>query len=181
MGYIYLVEKGKEENNMIRGIYLWNGDDLTDAFKIRKQVFQKEQQMKEENVFDFLDETSVHVVLYDENEKAVASGRISHIQEEYRIGKIAVLKEERGNKYGDFLVRMLVDKGYLAGASTIKVHAQLHAVSFYKKIGFKNCGVVFIDIDGLEVQPMELVRGELCKECTNCNECNNSKNKNCNI
>ena len=158
---------------MIRGIYLWNGDDLSDAFKIRKLVFQEEQGMDQNNVFDGLDKVSVHAVVYNEDEKAVASGRIVCDNEEYRIGKIAVIKEERGKKYGDFLVRRLVDKGYLAGASTVKVHSQIHAISFYEKIGFKKCGNVFFDIDGLEVQPMELVKGSLCKECNskNCDTC----------
>lgn len=150
----------------VKGKYLWYGDDLSEAYEIRKKVFNEEQQIPEKVLFDELDKVSVHAIVYDENEKPVASGRIARDEEEYRIGKIAVLPEARGKKLGDFLVRMLVDKAYLAGAETIKVRAQLHAVGFYEKIGFKKAGNVFVDSnDGLTVQPMELPKGSLCKEC----------------
>lgn len=150
----------------VKGKYLWYGDDLDDVFKIRRKVFGEEQKMSEEVLFDELDKVSVHAIVYDENEKPVASGRIAKDGDEYRIGKIAVLADSRGKKFGDFLVRMLVDKAYLAGANTIMVRAQLHAVGFYEKIGFKKCGNVFTDTrDGLTVQPMELPKGSLCKEC----------------
>ena len=155
-----------EVNMYVKGKYLWYGDDLNDAFNIRKKVFGEEQKMKNEVLFDELDKVSVHAVVYDENEKPVASGRVAKDENEYRIGKIAVLPEARGKKFGDFLVRMLVDKAYLAGADTVKVRSQLHAVGFYEKIGFEKCGNVFVDPnDGLTVQPMELPKGSLCKEC----------------
>lgn len=159
---------------MIRGVYLWYGDDLEDAYRIRRKVFVEEQKMREEDVFDSLDKVSVHAIVYDENENPVASGRIAVDGEEYRIGKIAVLEQCRGKKFGDFLVRMLVDKGYLAGAKTVMVRSQIHAVPFYEKIGFVKCGKVFVDTDGLTVQPMELKKGALCKECTSkeCETCN---------
>lgn len=151
---------------MVRGKYFWYGEDLTDAFEIRSRVFVDEQKMDKDVVFDEDDKVSVHAIVYDTNEKPIASGRIFNDGTEYRIGKIAVLPEARGKKYGDFLVRMLVDKGYLAGADNIKVRSQLHAVPFYEKIGFRKCGNVFVDTkDGLTVQPMELPKGCLCKEC----------------
>lgn len=170
---IYEKSSAEMRNDMIRGKYFWNGDDLTDANQIRKTVFVDEQEMKEGDVFDSLDTVSIHAVVYDENEKAVASGRITLDGEEYRIGKIAVLKEARGQGFGDFIVRMLVDKGYLAGAATVMVRSQIHAIPFYEKIGFVKCGEIFRDLDGLEVQPMELIKGSLCKECSNtsCETC----------
>ena len=158
---------------MIRGKYFMYGDDLMEAYEIRREVFVNEQKIKENEVFDNLDMVSVHAVVYDEDNKPVASGRIAFDGKEYRIGKIAVCKSSRGQKLGDFLVKMLIDKGYLAGADAVHVRAQLHAVGFYEKIGFVKNGVVFTDTDNLVVQPMILIKGALCKECqkNTCNDC----------
>ncbi len=154
----------------VRGKYFWYGEDLTDAFAIRKKVFGDEQGMKDEVLFDDMDKVAVHAIVYNDKDEPIASGRIINDEGNYRIGKIAVLPEARGKLYGDFLVRMLVDKGYLAGATTIQVQSQIHAVGFYEKIGFKKSGNVFVDNnDGLTVQPMELPKGSLCKECQNNN------------
>ena len=150
---------------MIVGKYLWNGDDLSDAYKIRKEVFIKELGRAEEKVFDDLDKVSVHGVVYNEKQNPVASGRIFFDGEEYRLGKIAVLKEERKNGYGDFLVRMLIDKGFEAGADIINVRTQAPTVDFYKKIGFISNGEIFQDIDDLYVQAMQLKKNDLCKKC----------------
>jgi predicted GNAT family N-acyltransferase len=149
------------------------GDNLKEAFEIRNEVFVCEQGMNEKDVFDDYDKVSVHAVVYNEENKPVASGRIAFDGTQYRIGKIAVRKKARGQKLGDFLVRMLIDKGYIAGADAIYVRAQLHAIGFYEKIGFSKDGEVFTDIDGLKVQPMILKKGALCKECQkkSCEDC----------
>ncbi|MDR1699650.1 MAG: GNAT family N-acetyltransferase, partial [Lachnoclostridium sp.] len=109
---------------MITGKYLWNGDDLKDAYDIRRRVFIDELGREEINVFDNFDKISVHGIIYNEEKKAVASGRIFYDGEIYRIEKIAVLIEERNKGYGEFLVKMLIDKGFEAGASDINVRTQ---------------------------------------------------------
>ena len=43
------------------------------------------------------------------------------MEEYYKIGRIAVKKECRGKKYGDFIVRMLVDKAFTMGAKEVFV------------------------------------------------------------
>ena len=116
---------------MLEGRYLFFGDDLTDARRIRYEVFEKEQKVPHEIEFDNLDDEAIHVVVY-EDQKPVGTGRLLFDGENYKIGRIAVIKEERGKKYGDFVVRMLIDKAFLMGAKRVYANVQLHS-DVYKR------------------------------------------------
>lgn len=153
---------------IIQGKYLHYGDDLTDAFEIRKQVFQIEQGVSSELEFDEIDDLAIHVIVYasDTDKRPVATGRVYFDGENYRIGRIAVLKEERGKYYGDFAVRMLANKAFLAGATEILIHSQTDVIPFYKKIGFEICGEEFMEA-GIKHVPMILRAEKLCKKCQN--------------
>ncbi|MDF2589224.1 MAG: GCN5-related N-acetyltransferase [Anaerocolumna sp.] len=152
---------------MVQGKYLYYGDDLSDCIKIRKQVFVIEQNISEEEEFDDIDNYAIHGLVFDnDNKKAVATGRVFHDGTNYRIGRVAVLKSERGKSYGDFVVRMLANKAFLMGASEIHIDAQVTAVSFYEKIGFMSYGEEFLDA-GIKHIGMKLNAGNICKLCDN--------------
>lgn len=53
-------------------------EQLRDAFSVRKQVFVKEQQVSAEEEYDEFEETSIHVVIYD-NDVPVGAGRFRTI------------------------------------------------------------------------------------------------------
>lgn len=150
---------------VVKGVYLNGENDLTDAINIRRKVFIEEQQVAEEIEIDGMDPYAIHAVAYVEN-KAVATGRIIYDGDTYKIGRVAVLKEERGKQYGDFIMRMLIDKAFLHGAQEVILGAQLHAVGFYEKLGFEPYGEVFSEA-GIEHIHMKLKNGNLCKKC-NC-------------
>lgn len=152
---------------LIQGKYLYYGDDISEAFEIRKQVFQIEQGVSAEEEFDSLDDLSVHVLVFalGESQRAVATGRVYYDSQNYRIGRVAVLKNERGKKYGDFVVRMLANKAFLSGAKEIYIDAQVAAIPFYEKIGFTSFGDEFIEA-GIQHISMKLIAGSLCKDCT---------------
>lgn len=148
---------------MIEGKYLSYGDDLDEVFKIRKEVFQVEQQVSEEIERDALDQEAIHVLVYS-GKKAVATGRILYDGNEYKIGRIAVLKEERGKEYGDFVVRLLVDKAFVSGAKEVLLGAQKQVIGFYEKIGFEVYGEPYMDA-GIEHMHMRLRKQNLCRGC----------------
>ncbi len=125
----------------IKGKYLLGGlHDISECIAIRKEVFGGEQAFQTAASEDKDDASAIFVLAYetDENgeDKAVATGRLIFMGDQYKIGRIAVKKECRGKKYGDFIVRMLVDKAFTMGAKEVFVGAQKHAVAFYEKIGF---------------------------------------------
>lgn len=125
---------------MIQTRWIHGEDDLTDAYDIRRKVFIEEQGVSEEEEMDGTDGLSVHLVVYGGNAMQenipVACGRILVENGLYTLGRIAVLKEHRGKGYGDLVVRMLIRKAFDSGAEVQYIHSQLHARSFYEKLGF---------------------------------------------
>lgn len=122
-------------------------DDLSDSYKIRRKVFIEEQKIDESLEFNGSDQNALTLVIY-EKDIPVATGRIITIEGLKYIGRIAVLKEVRGQNYGDLLVRMLIRKAFEMGADKQFVHAQISARGFYEKIGFKAFGEEYIE-DGI--------------------------------
>lgn len=132
---------------LIQGKILSYGNDLSEVFDIRRKVFIEEQHIPDEIEFDELDAEAMHVIVYEESgsKKAVATGRIIYDGEYCRIGRIAVLKEYRGKKYGDFTVRMLLNKAFTADIHEVTIDAQVKAIEFYHKIGFQDVGIDFME------------------------------------
>jgi predicted GNAT family N-acyltransferase len=139
---------------LIQGKILSYGDDLAEVFQIRRTVFVEEQKIPDELEFDDLDHEAMHVIVYEEDpnwrdtkenyKKAVATGRILFDGTTCKIGRIAVLKEHRNMKYGDFTVRMLLNKAFTAGINEVSLDAQCSAQGFYEKIGFHEAGIIHI-------------------------------------
>ena len=108
---------------------------------LRKTVFVDEQGADESAVFDELDkdgETLFALTL--RNGVPVATGRLVKLGEAYKIGRVAVLKSERGSGTGRELIEHLCRSAEEFGAERIIVDAQLHAVPFYERLGFRATG-----------------------------------------
>jgi predicted GNAT family N-acyltransferase len=148
---------------LVQGKYLSYKDDLKEIFEIRKKVFQLEQGVDPKLEFDQLDKIATHVIVHV-GSKAVATGRIIYNADTYVIGRVAVIKEERGKKYGDFVVRMLVDRAFMAGAKEVLIGSQINAIGFYEKLGFTTYGEEYVEA-GINHKHMKLKNGNLCKEC----------------
>lgn len=153
---------------MICGRYYLGLDHMEEIQPIRREVFGKELGYPEDINFDEIDETAVHAVAYKDIDRTipVATGRLHKVGEDYKIGRIAVKKEERGQGFGDFIVRMLVDKGLFMGANRVIVGAQPHAIRFYEKIGFKPTGETYMEA-GIMHTVMEIKQNSICKACQN--------------
>ncbi len=122
-------------------------DDLSDAHYIRRKVFIEEQGVSEEDeMLDGTDEGSIHLVVYDSNFGAVATGRFL-IDENGNgvIGRVAVLKEHRKKRLGDLVMRQLIRKLFDAGKTKQYIHSQITAKGFYEKLGFVAFGQQYIE------------------------------------
>lgn len=151
---------------MIEGKYLYGAnDDLSDIFAIRREVFVKEMGIREQEEFDGYDTMAIHGIISVAGKK-LGTGRLLYDGDQYRISHVCILKEERGKKYGDFLVRMLIDKAFLAGADEIVTGAAKETVSFYESIGFISFGEGYLDACGIVCVDMKLNKKTLKKECT---------------
>ncbi|MBQ9768164.1 MAG: GNAT family N-acetyltransferase [Lachnospiraceae bacterium] len=155
---------------MICGRYYLGLDHMEEIQPIRREVFGAELGFPENINFDDTDEIAIHAVAYKDINRTipVATGRLHKTGdgEDYKIGRIAVKKEERGQGFGDFIVRMLVDKGLMMGADRVIVGAQPHAIKFYEKIGFKPTGEIYLEAN-IEHTVMEIRQNSICKACQN--------------
>lgn len=117
-----------------------------DARKIRMEVFVEEQGFEEE--FDSTDKIAKHFVLYVEG-RAVATCRIfSEGVGRFHLGRVAVLKSERGKGFGKAL--MLEAEKYATNdeaAECFVLSAQLDKKGFYEALGYKTEGDVYLEED----------------------------------
>ena len=114
---------------------------LPDSAKIiRQTVFEAEQGFVDE--FDQTDEIATHFVMYDEEEKPVATCRVFQGEEmnEYLLGRLAVIKEYRHHNIGSLMMQEAEKYIRNIGGNSIALHAQCQASGFYEKQGFKQFG-----------------------------------------
>lgn len=111
-----------------------------DARVIRQSVFVEEQGFEYE--FDDIDETALHLVLYDENDNPCATGLL-FFDGCMKIGRIAVMKEYRGQSLGSEVIAILEEKALELGANHIELSAQIQAKDFYKKLGYTEIGEIY--------------------------------------
>lgn len=137
-------------------------DNLTDAFSIRKKVFIEEQGVPEDIELDSIDQTSVHIVIYDDD-KPIGTGRLLEEDGLTLIGRIAVLKEYRSQKIGSRVVNRLRAKAFENGAEEVHLHAQKAVQKFYEKLGFEAYGVEFEEAGILHIS-MKSIKGPLQNE-----------------
>lgn len=116
--------------------WLSSDDDLSEALKIRNEVFVKEQGIDPELEFDGSDSYAISVLIYEDN-TPVATGRIILADDNYTLGRICVLKEYRKKDYGSLIVNELTQKAKELGAAVVHIHSQIVVVPFYERLGFE--------------------------------------------
>jgi predicted GNAT family N-acyltransferase len=116
---------------------------------IRDQVFVKEQGVPVELELDGLDADCWHLVAWNEQKMPIGTARL-HPQanpgvSEGKIGRMAVLKPWRGMGVGRALLRHLLGLAQARGMTKLSLAAQIAAVGFYEKEGFRMTGLPFDD------------------------------------
>lgn len=113
-----------------------------DEKMIRETVFIDEQKFKVE--FDDTDDIATHIVMYLDNQP-VGCCRLFKQDNEYHIGRIAVLKPYRGKGYGEKILLQAEKNAKKMGADSISLSAQVRASGFYEKLGYKKHGEIYFD------------------------------------
>ena len=120
---------------------------------IRQRVFIEEQRVPLDIEWDGLDEQATHFIAL--NEMGLALGTARLLTGTGQIGRIAVLKEQRGRDIGRQLLHAAVEHAVGAGLERVFLHAQMHAEGFYRKAGFLPVGQEFMEA-GIPHIEMEL-------------------------
>ncbi len=111
---------------------------------LRELVFVKEQGVDADIVWDALDASAVHAVIFNTMGFAVASGRLLQTAPGLgRIGRMAVRRELRGAHLGRDVLHALVQTSQERGDREVSLHAQCSAEAFYLRSGFVARGSVF--------------------------------------
>lgn len=131
---------------------------------IRSRVLEEECGLKIEEE----PEAFCMYALAYEGDTPVATGEITFDGESYRIQEVAVLPEFRRKKYGDFIVRLLIDKAMLSGAQTIEADVLQGTEVLFQEVGFAEAGTWY-EKEGRQWQPMQLQAGNIHK-CCNCGQ-----------
>ncbi|NVJ86385.1 MAG: GNAT family N-acetyltransferase [Algoriphagus sp.] len=127
------------------------------AFKIRTEVFVKEQKVDADAEYDEFEDVSTHF-LASLNGKPVGTARWRFTSNGIKLERFAVLKEARGKGVGQALVLAVLRDLLVhpeAQGKTRYLHSQISAVPLYQKFGFKKVGGQFEECNILHYK-MEL-------------------------
>ena len=113
-----------------------------DIINIRTSIFVEEQGFKDE--FDEIDKNCSHIVLYD-NDKPIATCRYFFKNGIYHIGRVAIVKEYRGQHLGNEIMNIAEQEIKKAGGKKIEVSAQVRVKEFYKKLGYEEVSEIYFD------------------------------------
>ncbi|MGB0243039.1 MAG: GNAT family N-acetyltransferase [Bacteroidia bacterium] len=114
---------------------------MMEIFEVRRKVFVIEQEVDPKEEYDEFEESSKHF-LAKHNGIICGTCRIRNTSNGIKLERFAVLKSYRGKGVGAALVVKCLEE--LNDTSATKyLHAQLHAIPFYEKYGFKCTGPQF--------------------------------------
>ena len=109
---------------------------------IRHRVFTGEQHIDTQLDFDGRDGEAVHAVAFWGDTPA-GTGRML---DDGHIGRLAVLREYRGQGLGAAMVLALVKEAEKRGQKEVWLGAQKQAVGFYEKLGFSPYGTPYTEV-----------------------------------
>ncbi len=121
------------------------------AAPIRFTVFVEEQGVPLEIELDDQDRHSIHIVAFDD-ENPVATARLLP---DGHIGRMAVLKNWRGQGIGGAMLDRLIEAARQRGDHEVALSSQIQAVGFYRARGFVAEGNEYLEA-GIRHQSMRL-------------------------
>jgi predicted GNAT family N-acyltransferase len=124
---------------------------------IRETVFIHEQHVPVELEWDELDADCLHILALDSAGNPIGTARLLP---DGHIGRMAVLREWRGQGVGSALLQRLLEEAKKWPLRQVIVNAQTYAAGFYTRLGFRTAGEEFIDA-GIPHVRMVL---QLCKQ-----------------
>jgi len=119
----------------------WSSEEQT-LRMIRETVYIMEQGVHEEEEFDGQDAGCVHLLVEDKKGRPIATARM---QKSGQIGRMAVLRHWRKKGVGSAMLIKLFVEARLMGLKQLTADAQVRALPFYEKHGFRVVGDEFMD------------------------------------
>jgi predicted GNAT family N-acyltransferase len=118
----------------------WQKDNA-DIRRIREAVFVAEQSVPPELEWDAEDAGALHFLAL-EGDYPIGTARLLPDGE---IGRLSVLKDWRGLKVGDALLKTVIDEAEQRDLKEQKLSAQVYATPFYERFGFTVISEEFLE------------------------------------
>lgn len=128
-------------------------DEIEAALRLRHRVFVGEQGVDTAADRDGRDGEALHVVAMRDGD-LVGTCRVIVDEGVGRLGRMAVEPELRGRGAGAELLEEAERVARTAGATQMRLHAQVAARSLYERAGYETAGEVFLE-EGIEHVTME--------------------------
>lgn len=145
---------------MIQGKLIEYGQDLSEISKVWNSIYPDEM-----NGIDLKwgDEIAIYGVIHNNDANPVAAGKLVISDGRYEISNIAVIEKERNKGYGDFLVKLLINKAFISGAECVYTSVTHNCIEFFEKIGFK---IINEKNSIQELLNMILFTSSVCRKCS---------------
>lgn len=139
-----MTSSGIADSDFLIELADWsNEQDRARLRAVRETVFIGEQQVPEALEWDDLDASSLHVIALDnENQQPMGCGRLTVLR---TIGRMAVLPKWRARGVGAAIMRTLMEQARVRGMLSVSLHAQTHALAFYRAFGFVADGPEYLE------------------------------------
>ncbi|MEO0485482.1 MAG: GNAT family N-acetyltransferase [Pseudomonadota bacterium] len=121
---------------------------------MRRSVFINEQGVAEQDEVDGKDDEAVHL-LASLNGYPVGAARVLGMGTTAKIGRVCVLRDHRGKGIGEAILEECHKSARRLGATRAILGAQVSALSFYERLGYRAYGPVFDDA-GIDHKMMEI-------------------------
>lgn len=109
---------------------------------VREVVFIEEQKVPLYIEWDEHDQDAIHLLALNNSGQGIGCARIL---KKGRIGRMAVMRDWRGQRLGLALLDEAIKICKSLGMQTVAISSQTHAIKFYEKAGFTVTSEAYID------------------------------------
>jgi ElaA protein len=122
-----------------------NNKDMLSCLDLRRTVFIEEQNVPENEEVDGDDPDCDHILL-TVTDIPVGAARLKYYNDFIKVQRVCVLKNYRGQSIGSKIINFIirhVEKNDIR--SSVRLGSQIHALEFYKRLGFIEFGEEYLD------------------------------------
>ncbi|MGI9349812.1 MAG: GNAT family N-acetyltransferase [Amylibacter sp.] len=122
-----------------------NNKDMLSCLNLRRTVFIEEQNVPENEEVDGDDPDCDHILL-TVSDIPVGAARLKYYNDFIKVQRVCVLKNYRGQGIGSKIINFIikhVEKNDIC--SSVRLGSQIHALEFYKRLGFIEFGEEYLD------------------------------------